>query len=354
MPGSPIPIVVVGLNFGKRIVGDVMAAGADTHVRLVGLCDLDQGKAEAVAAQYGSLSVYDCFEDVLADSGVEAVGLFTGPSGRGVLLERIIRAGKDVMTTKPFEDDPSAAARVLEEANRTGRIIHLNSPNPGTSPDLEVILRWREQFDLGAPVAARADVWAHYREEPDGRWYDDPEKCPAAPIFRLGIYQINDLVRLFGPARHVHVLSTRLFTKRPTADNAQLGVEFENGALANIFASFCVRDGDHYRNSLTVNYERGTIYRSVGPHREGAGAELSVVVNNDVLQPRRIADSTYISTRSGDYDWGGFAAAVRGEPDAPRYEIEHIVEPLRIVSAMVNAEKSGTQVAIARISNPAQ
>ena len=352
MPDSPIPLVVVGLNFGKRIVRDLTGNGGNAYVRLAGLCDLDREKAAAVSTQHGSLPVYDSLDDVLADSEVAAVGLFTGPRGRAALREKIIRAGKDAMTTKTFEDAAIAAASVLEEARNLGRIIHLNSPNPGISPDLDVIVGWKATMDLGPPVAARADVWAHYREEPDGRWYDDQEKCPAAPIFRLGIYQVNDLVRLFGPARCVNVLSTRLFTKRPTADNAQLGIEFENGALVNIFASFCVRDGDQYRNSLTVNYERGTIYRSVGPHREGNGAELSVIMNDDVLKPRRIADSVLVQTRSGDYNWRGFAAAVRGEPDAPGYEIEHIVEPLRIVAAMAEAERTGTKVDVARVSDP--
>jgi predicted dehydrogenase len=333
--------VLVGLNFGRHIAEELTRDGGNPHVRLAGLCDLDRAKAEALAAQHGGLPVYGSLEAVLADPAIPAVGLYTGPNGRADLLSRIIRAGKDVMTTKPFETDPEAAVAVLNEAKERGRVIHLNSPNPGISPDLAVIRRWRETHDLGAPVGARADVWTHYREAADGGWYDDPEKCPVAPVFRLGIYLINDLVRLFGRARRVNVLGTRLFTGRPTVDNGQLGIEFDNGALANIFASFCVRDGDHYRNSLTLNYERGTVYRNVGPRRDGATCELALVVNDGMWQPRRIADSAAVAAGSGGYDWAGFAAAVRGDAAAPVYEIDQVVEPLRIVTAMAAAAKSG-------------
>lgn len=335
---SRIPIVLVGLNFGRHIVEELTRDCGNAHVRLAGLCDLDHAKAEALAAQHGGLPVYGSLDAVLADPAIPAVGLYTGPNGRADLLSKIIRAGKDVMTTKPFESDPEAAVAVLNEARERGRVIQLNSPSPGISPTLAVIQRWRETYDLGAPVGARGDVWTHYRETADGGWYDDPEKCPVAPVFRLGIYLINDLVRLFGRARRVNVLGTRLFTGRPTADNGQLGIEFENGALANIFASFCVRDGDHYRGSLTLNYERGTVYCGGGPRRDAA-VELAVIVNDGMWQPRRVADTATIA--GSGYPWAGFAAAVRGDAAAPTYELDHIVEPLRIVTAMTAAAKSG-------------
>ncbi len=310
-------------------------------MRLAGVCDLDVGKARALAAECGDCPVYDDLDAVLADPEVDAVGLYTGPSGRADLMRRIIRAGKDVMTTKPFETDVAAAADLLAEAAVLGRVIHLNSPNPGISPDLAVIERWREQFGLGVPVAARAEVWTHYRDKADGSWYDDPARCPVAPVFRLGIYMINDLVRIFGKARQVSVLQTRMFTGRPTSDNAQLAIEFESGALANVYASFCVRDGDHYRDGAVINFELGTIYRNVGPQRGDSLCELSLIVNDGPWEPRRIAANVELDMRSGKYDWRGFAAAVRKEEGAPSYETEHILEPLRIISAMAKAAESG-------------
>lgn len=336
----PVTIVILGLNYGRNVVHE-LAELDDAPVCLAGLCDLDRTKAAALAAEHGGLPVYDSLDAILADPSVDAVGLYTGPDGRAALLERIVTAGKHVMTTKPFETDVTAAAAVLRKARDLGRVIHLNSPNPGLCPDLATILAWQEEFELGMPVAARSEVWAHYREQPDGSWYDDPARCPTAPLFRLGIYAINDLVRVFGPARQVSLFESRLFTERPTADQAQLGIQFESGALATVFASFCVRDGDHYRNGLTLNFERGTIYRNVGPTRgTDTGAELSLIVNDEDWAPRRVAARHAVEIRSGHYDWAGFAAATRGAADAPRYDDDHILEPLRIVNAMARAAQS--------------
>jgi len=341
---TQVSIVIVGLNFGRHIVDALARKAGNPHVRLAGLCDLDRSKANALAAEYGRVAVYDDLDAVLADPAIDAVGLYTGPDGRAALLSKIINAGKDVMTTKPFETDPEAARAVLREAAALGRVIHLNSPSPGISPDLAAIQQWRELHDLGRPVAARAEVWSHYREQADGGWHDDARKCPVAPVFRLGIYLINDLVRLLGRARSVSAMQTRLFTGRPTADNGQLAIAFENGALATVFASFCVRDGDHYRYGLTVNFERGTIYRNVGPVRTGkqGAAELSLVMNEGPWQARRLVEQTCLQGGIGSYDWAGFAAAVRREPGAPGYVIDHVVEPLRIINAMAKAE-TGTR-----------
>ena len=219
-----IDIVIVGLNFGCRIVENLVADGGHPSIRLAGVCDIDRSKAKAVSAEYGNIPVYETLDDVLADKSIPAIGLFTGPTGRASLLRRIINAGKDVITTKPFETDPDAAERIMKEAVQRNKAIHLNSPSPGISPDLAVIERWRTEFCLGRPVAARADVWANHREQADGLWYDDPEQCPAAPLTRLGIYLVNDLVRLLGKARRVCAFSTRLFTGRPTADNAHVSI----------------------------------------------------------------------------------------------------------------------------------
>jgi len=342
MTKKHVDIVVVGLNFGRHIVQDLSADGGNSHVRLAGVCDIDREKARSVSEEYGGVRIYDSLDDVLSDESIPAVGLFTGPGGRASLIRRIIDAGKDVMTTKPFESDPDAAQAILELARERGRTVHLNSPSPGVSEDLATVERWQEEYELGRPVGARADVWAHYREQPDGRWYDDPDTCPAAPLFRLGIYPINDVVRLLGRARRVCTFSSRLFTARPTADNAQLSVELESGALAAIYASFCVRDGDTYRNGLTLNFENGTVYRNVGPVRaaSGSAAEMSVVTGAD-RSTRRVAESVALDCTSGHYDWEGFAAAVRKEPDAPTYVLDHVVEPLRIVKAMALSEKTG-------------
>lgn len=336
-----IQLAIVGLNFGQQIIEHLCHGPGQKYIEIAAVCDMDKAKAEAVGKRL-KCKFYTDIDDLLADRDIPAIGLYTGPEGRAGLLRKIIRAGKDVMTTKPFELDPKAALDVLREAQRRKRIIHLNSPAPLLSPDLEQIARWREEFQLGRPVGARADAWTGYREKADGSWYDSPKRCPLAPVFRIGIYLINDVVRLFGEPESVQVIHSRIRTGRPTPDNGQLGIRFKNGSIANIYSSFCVDDLQYYRNSLTLNFEGGTVYRNVGPFPHVPGdehfVEMAVVARRNgksVVRRKKIARGL-----SGDYQWEAFHRAVRGGVLANSITPEQIVAGLRIVTAMSRAEAS--------------
>ena len=342
-----VRIVVVGLNFGNFIIHQIVSGPGGEFLELAGLCDLDAAKLADKASALG-IRAYASLDDVLLDPEIEAVGLFTGPAGRADLIRKIIRAGKHVLTTKPFERDADAALQVLREAARLGRAVFLNSPSPLLPPDLERVRDWRERHDLGRPVGARFDVWASYQEAADGRWYDDPAQCPVAPIFRIGIYLINDAVRLFGEAAEVHVLSSRLRTGRPTPDNAQLSVLFRSGALANVFASFCVDDGDAHRNAMTLNFERGTIYRNCGPAQSPAprGSEMALVRRGE--SGRAVVEQVFLADYNPQhaYEWDVFQRYVRGDRSLSLVPPETVVAGIRIIEAMARAETDGGRAVV--------
>jgi predicted dehydrogenase len=329
---------MVGLNWGGYIASTLRMSPANEFFTLAGVCDTDKSKAAEFGNRYG-VKDYANLDEMLEDDDIRAIALFTGPAGRAELLRRIIRAGKDVMTTKPFELDPVAARSVLEEARSLGRIIHLNSPGPELPTYIRQIRRWQEEFDLGQPIHCRGEVLVAYREKADGRWLDNPELCPAAPIFRLGIYVINDLVQLFGKVSEVQVFTSRIFTERPTPDNAQLNLLFDNKALGSIYATFCVDNGQHYANSLILHYERGTIYRNVLPvsyAQAEATTRLMLVATRDKKVITRELEFPEIS---GCYQWEAFYSAVTGRRNVPT-PMEDIVHVIDVVNAMAKAEKS--------------
>jgi len=228
---SRIRMGIAGLNFGRHIIEQLTNGPGRDGCELAGVCDLDAAKVRQYARQTGARAYRD-LTALLADPSITAVGLFTPPEGRAELIRQAIQAGKHVLTTKPFELHAAAAAAVLAEARRLRRVIHLNSPAPTLPADLRQIKAWQQEYRLGEPVGCRADVWAHYREQADGSWYDAPHRCPVAPVFRLGIYLINDLIRLFGSPAAVQVMHTRLHTGRPTRRTARL-------AAACIHAAGC-------------------------------------------------------------------------------------------------------------------
>jgi len=339
MKTEPLPIAIVGLGFGRHIVNDLQTPELKEMFPIAALSDLDPKRTGPIAQATGA-PVLD-FDEILKREDLPVIGLFTGPAGRAELIRKAIRAGKDVMTTKPFERDPDAALAVLEEASRLGRIVHMNSPAPDLAPDLAQIQAWKEEFGLGSPVAAQASAWVRYNEKADGTWMDDPALCPVAPIFRIGIYLINDLVEIFGEGREAYVMASRLNTGRPTPDHAQLAIRFKNGGLATILASFCIGDGRPYRNSLILNFEHGTVYRNVGAR---AGDVISLIA---MRGEEPLSKEASFKSISGHYQWEEFHRAVHSGSLPPADYPSKVVAGLRIVEAMAQAEHSSAPVRLA-------
>lgn len=336
---APLPIGIVGLNFGRHILDQLQREPASRHLRLAAVCDLDAAKVAEFSAKH-EIPGHTSLDALLADPAIPVIGLFTGPVGRAALIRKIIRAGKDVLTTKPFEIDPAAARAVLDEARALGRVVHLNAPAPVPLPAVLKIRDWVATRDLGRPVFARGEVTADYHEQADGSWYDDPAHCPVAPIFRLGIYMLHDLLRLLGPVASVQVQHSRIRTGRPTPDNAQLSLTFANGALGSIYATFCVDNGQHYANALLLHYERGTIQLNLDPapyNQAGATSRLRLITQRD----REVATEEWSCPGStGAYQWEEFQRAVLAR-DTATMPVAEIVQGLAVIRAMTRAEQSG-------------
>jgi len=334
---APVPIAIIGLGFGRWIVKDLMQPEMRTKFRIVALCDFNQELARSMAGEIGARSA--TLEELLADPEIKAIGLYTGPVGRAGLLRKIIRSGKHVMTTKPFERDVASARDILNEARTLSRVIYLNSPTPVPSADLRQIAAWRERFNLGRPLSAQASTWVRYNEKPDGTWLDDPLQCPVAPIFRIGIYLINDLIEIFGEAREVQVMSERHFTKRPTPDHAQIAIRFRNGGIASVLASFCVNDGDNYRNRLALNFENGTVYRNRDLKNPQHPCEL-ILVTKDGEQAREV-ERNYPSESSRGYPWQELHGAITSPSPLIFTDPDKVCAGLRVIDAIIRAETEG-------------
>lgn len=341
---QPVRMALVGGNFGAGIARNI-ARGND-FIQLAAVCDADAEKAARLA---GELRVAACsdLDELFENPDIEAVGLFTPPIGRAKLIERILRAGRHVMTTKPFELDHAAASAVLAEASDRRLAVHLNSPAPIPAEDLRQINDWIREFQLGRPIAMRAETWANYREKNAGTWADDPAQCPAAPIFRLGIYFLNDFAALLGEPTRVFVTQSRIFTERPTSDNAQLTIEYSNGALANIFASFCIGDGKPWPDRVTLNYENGTVQRWI--ERQGGPDMANDYAVTELHRPNTPAlrHTTRPGSYAGWYDWEAFHDAVRGLNNVPLQNTADILFGVRLLDAMRRSAASGTAETVA-------
>jgi predicted dehydrogenase len=165
-------------------------------------------------------------------------------------------------------------------------------------------------------------------------------------LFRLGVYLLGEFAALLGEPVSVSVRQTRIRTGRPTADNAQMAIVYGNGAIANVFASFCVDDGRPWADDVTLVYERGRIRRWM--ERTGAldmGGDRAVVELHRPGRPVQRVE-TGPGAFTGWYNWPAFQAAVRGAPQAVMLDGHGLVASVRLLTALHRASQSGMPEAV--------
>lgn len=95
--------------------------------RVVALCDIDEARArERQQAFYPETAVYTNHHDLLADPAIEIVDIATHPAVRAPQMEDALRAGKHVLSQKPFVLDLAVGRRLADLADEMGVLLAVN------------------------------------------------------------------------------------------------------------------------------------------------------------------------------------------------------------------------------------
>jgi predicted dehydrogenase len=92
--------------------------------RLVGVCDLDPARADAVASRHGARS-FASIEDLLR-AGPRAVSVATPDHAHHDPVTACLDAGVHVLVEKPLAIDPAEARAMVERAAARGRVLMVN------------------------------------------------------------------------------------------------------------------------------------------------------------------------------------------------------------------------------------
>ena len=110
----------------------VEAVQALEHIEIVGVCDLNTERANRLAETYG-LTVFDSLE-ALVEAGANVIHVLTPPGAHANVACAAMELGCDVLIEKPLAEDLDDCQRVIDTAERTGRVAtvdHLLLFDPG-------------------------------------------------------------------------------------------------------------------------------------------------------------------------------------------------------------------------------
>ncbi|MGU3431637.1 Gfo/Idh/MocA family protein [Actinomycetes bacterium M1A6_2h] len=233
----------IGILGASRIAEQAIVEPA--HIlghRLVACAARDRNRADAFATKHGVERVLDTYQDVIDDPEVDAIYNPLANSLHAPWNLAAVRAGKPVLTEKPFAGNASDADEVRRAAEQAGVTVmegfhYLFHP---VTKRLQQLVSEKALGDL-----VRVDTITHMPApaEGDPRW--SPELAGGA-IMDLGCYGLH-AQRLFGAfaGGDPDVAAARL-TRHPSGVDSAFEVElrFPSGADGFVVGSMTAPDYD--------------------------------------------------------------------------------------------------------------
>jgi predicted dehydrogenase len=264
----PLNIAIVGCG----LIGSKRAqslAGA----KLALCCDLDRGRALALAAAHPGAETVTDWRAAVISPGIDIVTVATTHDMLAPIAAAAAGAGKHVFIEKPGARRASELDAVAEAAHRTGALVRVGFNHRYH----RAFQKARAIFDSGAigPLLFIRGRYGHGgRPGYEHEWRADPALSGGGELLDQGIHLI-DLARWFlGDFTRVTGRTAAYFWNMPVEDNAFLLLETTAGQIAFLHASWtewknlfsfeiCGRDGKLEIAGLGGSYgtERLTFYK---------------------------------------------------------------------------------------------
>jgi predicted dehydrogenase len=119
-----VRIGVVGYGYwGPNLVRNFAETpGAE----VAAVADLDTNKLATVKRRFPAVQTTTNFNDLLADTSIDAVAIATPVNTHYELAMAALKAGKHVWVEKPMTETYEQAQRLVEEAERRGKVLHVD------------------------------------------------------------------------------------------------------------------------------------------------------------------------------------------------------------------------------------
>ena len=119
-----VRIGVVGYGYwGPNLVRNFAETpGAE----VVAVADLDSSKLATVKRRFPVVHTTTSFGDLLSDASIDAVAIATPVNTHYEMALAVLKAGKHVWVEKPMTETSEQAQRLVEEAERRGKVLHVD------------------------------------------------------------------------------------------------------------------------------------------------------------------------------------------------------------------------------------
>jgi predicted dehydrogenase len=313
---NPVSIGVAGLGYwGPNIARNLAQLPG---VELAWCCDASEAVRARLAPSFPTSRFTGDLEDLLADDALDAIVLATPVPTHAPLAERVLAAGKHCFVEKPLAQSVADAERVVEAAERAGRILmvgHLLEYHPGVAK-LKEIATSGELGDIHYIYSNRLNL-GKLRSDENALW-------------SLGAHDVSVVLHLVDGEEPVEVQAHGESYMQPGIEDVVFAfLRFPSGRAAHLHLSWL--DPHKERRFTVVGSKRMATF-------DDMDLERKVTVYDKGFDEEAGSYGEYI-TRSGDI-WSPRI----GNREPLKLECEHFVECVRTGASPVSDGASGLRV----------
>lgn len=227
-------IIGCGLIGAKR---SKIPAELSGEIQIVACCDVDEGRAKALARQLPGSDASSDWKATVRRSDIDMVFVATVHDMLAPIAAAAVGAGKHVLIEKPGARSKQELGPVREAARQTGALVRIGFNHRYH----RAFRKAREVFDsgvLGEMMYIRGRYGHGGRPGYDKEWRAVPEKSGGGELVDQGMHLI-DLARWFlGDFRDVKGFIGTYFWDMPVEDNAFLLLRTAGGQVASLHATW--------------------------------------------------------------------------------------------------------------------
>ena len=300
---------------GCGTIGDVHARAILEldSAKLIAVCDANPQRANEYAKKYG-VKAYSRYEDMLADTEIDAVTICTPSGMHADQAITALNAEKHVLVEKPMALNSADGKRICEAAEKSNKIFSVIFQMRYTE-DIQYLKRVIEEGKLG--TLTFCDLYMKYWRSKDyfavSPWRGTFAMDGGGALMNQGIHGIDIMQYLCGAPKLIGAKVKTLVHDIETEDTAAAVVEYPSGALGVIEASTSSNPG--FDRKIEINGSRGYAV-IVDAHLEKLFIDGELVVDSKVKSSAGTAsDPTKMDHAKHKLQFKNFIGAVNGEEE---------------------------------------
>lgn len=263
-------IAVIGLGFMGRThlqafrgipEAEVVAVASDDPIALSGDLTAAEGNLGTAGEKFdfSSMRKYSDWQGAVRDPGAEAVDICLPTFLHAPAAIAALEAGKHVLVEKPLALNGGEADKILEAADKSGRVL-MTAQVLRFFPDYLRLIELNRSGKLGP---ARSAVFRRRCSAPAwGLWLPDPAKSGGG-VFDLLIHDVDMAVHLFGNPAAISATGYEDLSKG--IDFLACQLHYPDGPAVMITGGWHHPKSYPFSMEYTVSFDGGTVeYSSAG------------------------------------------------------------------------------------------